>query len=100
MSRQKRVRQITYGLVLAVIGIVLMIAPKIPGLHWGGTIVIAVLALIQMMEKDTRQAIFLALLAIAFFFLFPMIKGFMYIIGLILLLVGLGLAIYTWIKST
>lgn len=99
MNRQKRVRKITYGIIVIIAGIALMALPKLPFIRSILSAVLIILGLIQFSEKSLKEALIYIVLGIATYLLYPYLAGSLYVIGLILFLIGLGLTAYGWMSA-
>lgn len=100
MSRQKRVRQITYGLIIAGSGIALVVLQKIPLIHGGISIVLLLLALFQLGEKNKGVGLALIAVGIAFYLLYPFVLGSLYLLGIALLILGIVLTVLGYKKDS
>jgi predicted branched-subunit amino acid permease len=99
MNRQERVRRITYSLVIAFCGILLLVLQKIPFLRIGLAVILVFMGLLQLKEKDSKTALTLIASGVAAYFLFPLIQGSLYILGILILILGLVLAFMAWKKN-
>lgn len=105
MRRQQRVRQISTGLSIALVGTILLITVSLLNqfdaiVRIGLTVVFAIIAVSQFFGKDTKGGIIYAIIALAIYFLYPFIAGSINILAILIIIAGLALAVYAWLKAT
>lgn len=100
MSRQLKVRQMTYGSIISASGLLLIILPQIPFIRSGLSLVLILLGLFQLREKNKKASIILIAVGVGFYFLYGFIMGSVYLLGILLLLLGIGLAVIGWKKNS
>ncbi len=76
-----------------------MVLPGLPMIRYILSGILVVLGLIQMADKTRKQGIVLVVLGAALFFLYPFVAGSLYLLGLILVLVGIAMGVHAYLQK-